>query len=160
MGSAMNHQSTKPSRASASTSGLPGCTVSLVRDRLRAAGLRPTRQRMMLGWLLFGQGDRHVTAEQLYEESTRAGTYLSLATVYNTLRQFSDASLIRPVPTAGGKSYFDTNASAHQHFLVEDTGEMIDIDDAAFQLVHEPAAPDGYEIAGVDVVVRLRKIAR
>lgn len=142
------------------TARLPGCTVSVVRDRLRAAGLRPTRQRMMLGWLLFGKGDRHVTAEQLYEESTRAGTYLSLATVYNTLRQFSDASLIRPVPTAGGKSYFDTNVSAHQHFLVEDTGEMLDVDDAYFKLLQEPVAPPGYEIAGVDVVVRLRRLDR
>ena len=86
---------------------------------LRQVGLRPTRQRMALGWILFGKGDRHLTAEVLYEEATRAKVPVSLATIYNTLHQFTEVGLLRQVAVDGSKAYFDTNASAHHHFFVE-----------------------------------------
>ena len=86
---------------------------------LRQVGLRPTRQRMALGWILFGKGDRHLTAEMLYEEATRAKVPVSLATIYNTLHQFTEVGLLRQVAVDGSKAYFDTNASAHHHFFVE-----------------------------------------
>ena len=85
--------------------------------RLIAAGLRPTRQRVALGELLFGRGDRHVTAERLFEEATAARLSVSLATVYNTLHQFTAAGILREIAVDGARVYFDTNTSDHHHFL-------------------------------------------
>ena len=88
---------------------LTGCPWHDVKAMLREVGLRPTRQRMALGWILFAKGDRHLTAEMLYEEATRAKVPVSLATVYNTLHQFTDVGLLRQVAVDGSKTYFDTN---------------------------------------------------
>ena len=96
--------------SAASRSALTGCPWHDVKSMLRDVGLRPTRQRMALGWILFGKGDRHVTAEMLYEEATKAKVPVSLATVYNTLHQFTDVGLLRQVAVDGSKTYFDTNA--------------------------------------------------
>jgi len=106
---------------------LTGCPWHDVNEMLQAAGLRPTRQRMALGWLLFGKGARHLTAEMLYEEATHAKVPVSLATVYNTLNQLTDAGLLRQVSVDGTKTYFDTNVSAHHHFYLENNHELVDI---------------------------------
>jgi Fur family iron response transcriptional regulator len=124
---------------------------------LRDVGLRPTRQRMALGWILFSKGDRHLTAELLYEEATRAKVPVSLATVYNTLHQFTEVGLLRQVAVDGSKTYFDTNASDHHHFFVEGEDSLVDIPDAGVTVQKAPDAPEGYEIARIDVVVRLRR---
>lgn len=124
---------------------------------LKGAGLRPTRQRMALGWLLFGKGDRHLTAEMLYEEATLAKVPVSLATVYNTLNQLTDAGLLRQVSVDGSKTYFDTNVTAHHHFYLEHNHELVDIPDPHPTLSHTPDVPDGYEIWRVEMIVRLRK---
>jgi Fur family iron response transcriptional regulator len=136
---------------------LTGCPWHDVNELLQAAGLRPTRQRMALGWLLFGKGARHLTAEMLYEEATLAKVPVSLATVYNTLNQLTDAGLLRQVSVDGTKTYFDTNVSAHHHFYLENNHELVDIPDPHLVLQKMPEVPDGYEIARVDMVVRLRK---
>jgi len=136
---------------------LNGCPWHDVRTMLRRVGLRPTRQRMSLGWMLFAKGDRHVTAELLYDEATRAKVPVSLATVYNTLHQFTEVGLLRQVAVDGSKSYFDTNASEHHHFFVEGEDALVDIPGAQVLVDKLPAAPEGYEIARVDVVVRLRR---
>jgi Fur family iron response transcriptional regulator len=136
---------------------LTGCPWHDVKSMLRQVGLRPTRQRMALGWILFGKGDRHLTAEALYEEATRAKVPVSLATIYNTLHQFTEVGLLRQVAVDGSKAYFDTNASAHHHFFVEGEDELLDIPGAEVLVGKTPAPPEGYEIARVDVVVRLRR---
>jgi Fur family iron response transcriptional regulator len=136
---------------------LTGCPWHDVNEMLQSAGLRPTRQRMALGWLLFGKGARHLTAEMLYEEATLAKVPVSLATVYNTLNQLTDAGLLRQVSVDGTKTYFDTNVSAHHHFYLENSHELVDIPDPHLMLSKMPEVPDGYEIARVDMVVRLRK---
>jgi Fur family iron response transcriptional regulator len=138
---------------------LTGCPWHDVETMLRQVGLRPTRQRMELGWLLFGKGDRHITAEMLYEEANNAKAPVSLATVYNTLRQFTDAGLLRQVAVEGSKSYFDTNSSQHHHFFVEEENALFDIPDADVFVGKPPIPPEGYEIARIDVVVRLRRKA-
>lgn len=138
---------------------LNGCPWHDVREMLGSVGLRPTRQRMALGWLLFGKGDRHLTAEMLYEEALQAKVPLSLATVYNTLNQFTDLGLLRQVSVTGGKTYFDTNVSAHHHFYVEQDHELKDIHDPQLVLSRMPDVPEGYEISQIDLVVRLRKKA-
>ena len=138
---------------------LTGCPWHDVKSMLRQVGLRPTRQRMALGWILFGKGDRHLTAEALYEEATRAKVPVSLATIYNTLHQFTEVGLLRQVAVDGSKAYFDTNASAHHHFFVEGDDVLLDIPGAEVIVGKTPTPPEGYEIARVDVVVRLRRKA-
>jgi Fur family transcriptional regulator, iron response regulator len=139
---------------------LTGCPWHDVKAMLREVGLRPTRQRMALGWILFGKGDRHVTAEMLYEEASNAKVPVSLATVYNTLHQFTDAGLLRQVAVDGSKTYFDTNVSKHHHFFVEGENALLDICDSDVVMGKTPMPPDGYEIARIDVVVRLRRKRR
>jgi Fur family iron response transcriptional regulator len=134
-----------------------GCPFHDVKAMLRSVGLRPTRQRMALGWILFGKGDRHITAEMLYEEANGARVPVSLATIYNTLNQFTTAGLLRHVAVDGSKTYFDTNNSEHHHFFVEDENALVDIPDTEVAIGKLPQALDGYEIARVSVVVRLRR---
>jgi Fur family iron response transcriptional regulator len=136
---------------------LTGCPWHDVNEMLQTVGLRPTRQRMALGWLLFGKGARHLTAEMLYEEASQAKVPVSLATVYNTLNQLTDAGLLRQVSVDGTKTYFDTNVTDHHHFYLENNHELIDIPDVTLRSM--PDVPEGYEIARVDMVVRLRKKA-
>jgi len=138
-------------------SDLTGCPWHDVKSMLRSVGLRPTRQRMSLGWILFAKGDRHITAEMLYEEATKAKVPVSLATIYNTLHQFTEVGLLRQVAVEGSKAYFDTNASEHHHFFVEDANQLVDIPGAEVIVDKMPTAPEGYEISRIDVVVRLRK---
>jgi Fur family transcriptional regulator, iron response regulator len=125
--------------------------------RLRAAGLRPTRPRVALSALLFAKGDRHVTAEMLFEEANQAKVSVSLATVYNTLHQFTEVGLLRQVAVDGSKAYFDTNNTEHHHFYIEDRHELIDVSATDMIVGEAPVPPDGYEIVRIDVVVRLRR---
>lgn len=149
-----------PHEITATRSALNGCPWHDVKSMLRSVGLRPTRQRMSLGWILFGKGDRHLTAEMLYEEATKAKVPVSLATIYNTLHQFTDAGLLRQVAIDGSKTYFDTNASEHHHFFVEEANELVDIPGAEVIVDKMPTAPEGYEISRIDVVVRLKKVGK
>ena len=144
--------------APAERSDMTGCPWHDVKAMLRSVGLRPTRQRMSLGWILFGKGDRHLTAEMLYEEATRAKVPVSLATIYNTLHQFTEVGLLRQVAVDGSKAYFDTNASEHHHFFVEEASELVDIPGQDVIVGKMPTAPEGYEVSRIDVVVRLRKL--
>jgi Fur family iron response transcriptional regulator len=122
---------------------------------LRGAGLRPTRQRVALASLLFAEGDRHITAERLHEEALASKVPVSLATVYNTLHQFTEAGLLREVAVEGAKTYFDTNTSNHYHFFCERSGKLLDIETDAIRIEGLPEAPEGMTISRVDVLVRL-----
>jgi Fur family iron response transcriptional regulator len=137
-------------------SEMEGAPARLIARTLSAAGLRPTRQRLALAALLFSGSDRHVTAERLFDEAIAARLSVSLATVYNTLHQFTAAGLLREIAVDGAKVYFDTNVSEHHHFLNEDTGELLDIDDGLMQLGKLPPSPQGLRVARVDIVIRLR----
>jgi len=128
---------------------------SLIAVRLRKAGLRPTRQRVALGVLLFGTGDRHVSAEILHAEALAAGEQVSLATVYNTLHQFTGAGLLRELAIDGGKAYFDTNTSNHNHFFIEEEGKLMDIPGDTIRVAGLPEPPAGMQVSHIDVVVRL-----
>jgi Fur family transcriptional regulator, iron response regulator len=144
----------------ASRSALTGCPWRDVKTVLREVGLRPTRQRMALGWMLFGKGDRHVTAEMLYEEAVKAKVPVSLATIYNTLHQFTDVGLLRQVAVDGSKTYFDTNVSPHHHFFIESENDLVDIPHSEVVVGRTPIPPEGYEVVRIDVVVRLRRKTR
>ncbi len=124
--------------------------------RLKASGLRPTRQRLALARLLFEGGDRHVTAEQLHGEAQAADVGVSVATVYNSLHQFTKAGLLREVVVEPGRSYFDTNVDDHHHFFFEGTGDLKDIPGDHLTLTELPEPPEGTRIARVDVVIRIQ----
>ncbi|MCB1407763.1 MAG: transcriptional repressor [Rhodobacteraceae bacterium] len=129
-------------------------------DWLTAAGLRPTRQRLALAALLVGDGqDRHVTAEKLFVAAQHGGEKVSLATVYNTLRAFCDAGLLTEITVDASRSYFDTRTDDHPHFFWEDTQVLTDAPSDQLEILRLPEAPDGCEIARVDVVIRLRRPA-
>jgi Fur family iron response transcriptional regulator len=125
-------------------------------QRVRDAGLRPTRQRIALADLLFAKGDRHLSAEELHEEAIAAGVPVSLATVYNALHQFTDAGLLRILAVEGAKTYFDTNTSDHHHFFIEGENRIFDIMSGPVRITDLPDPPEGMEIVNVDIVVRLR----
>jgi len=124
--------------------------------RLRQAGLRPTRQRLALAQLLFQHGHRHLTAEDVHAEAQAAHVRVSLATVYNTLHQFTAAGLLRSVTAEGSKSYFDTNTVDHHHFYCEDDGRLVDIDGSDIRVAGLPPPPNGATVERVEVIVRLK----
>lgn len=124
--------------------------------RLRNAGLRPTVQRLALSRLLFGKGDRHVSAEALHAEAREAGLSMSLSTVYNTLNQFAEAGLLREIAVQGPRTYFHTRTSPHHHFMDEASGRMFDAADGSVEFARLPAPPEGMEIVGCDVIIRIR----
>ena len=125
---------------------------------LATGGLRPTRQRLVLAGLLIGDGrNRHVTAESLFDAAANAGTRVSLATVYNTLRSFTEAGLMTEITVDGIRSYFDIDVSDHAHFYWEDDGCLSDAPPGSVRFERLPEPPEGAEIAKVDVVIRLRK---
>jgi len=126
---------------------------------LGKADLRPTRQRVALAELLVGDGNhRHVTAESLFASAKNTGAMVSLATVYNTLSAFCDAGLLQEITVDGSKSYFDTNTHDHPHFYWEDEARLSDAPAEQLVITQIPDAPDGAEIASVDVVIRLRRV--
>jgi Fur family iron response transcriptional regulator len=131
--------------------------TALAGEKLRGAGLRPTRQRMELAAHLFRGPDRHVTAESLHDEVAGAGIKVSLATVYNTLHQFTAAGLLRQVVVDAARGYFDTNTGDHQHFFLEEEGTLIDIPGESITVAGVPSAPPGLAVDRVDVVVRVKR---
>ena len=128
-----------------------------VLDRLRAAGLRPTRQRLALAKLLFEGGDRHVTAEMLYGEARTAFIRVSLATVYNTLHQFTAAELLREIVVDSQRSYFDTNMADHHHFFHEKSNQLMDIPGDEIVISQMPPPPPGTMVKRVDIIVQIYK---
>ena len=129
-----------------------------VANWLAQGNLRPTRQRLALATLLVGDGEnRHVTAESLYALTASCGEKVSLATVYNTLRAFCAAGLMNEVVVDGARSYFDTRMDDHPHFYWEDSHDLTDVPSGEIKITGLPAAPDGTQIARVDVVIRLKR---
>jgi len=127
-----------------------------IEELLRKSGLRMTRQRQALATLLFDGTDKHMTAEQVHAALKKRRAEVSLATVYNTLHQFTDAGMLREVVLDSSRVYFDTNIDAHHHFYDERNGHLIDIPSHAVQISRLPKVPDGTRLDGVDVVIRVR----
>jgi len=127
-----------------------------IMELLCDAGLRPTRQRLALARQLFTGADRHVTAEQLHSESLSQGNSVSLATVYNTLHQFTAAGLLRELVVDAGRSYFDTNVSAHHHLYFEDNGKLLDVSGEKVTICDLPALPEGAEVSRIDIIIRAK----
>jgi Fur family iron response transcriptional regulator len=132
------------------------CDQMTLEDRLRCAGLRPTRQRVAIARLLLDGRHRHVSAESLSAEIRDSGAQMADGTVYNTLNQFTDAGLLRRVTVHNEYSLFDTNVDHHHHFYDADADRLIDIPADHVVLNSLPKAPDGHEIQSVDVTINIR----
>ena len=126
-----------------------------IRGKLIAAGVRPTRQRLELGRLIFEPGDRHFTAETLYNEARGMRFPPSLGTVYNTLNEFARAGLLREIAIYDAKLWYDTKIGPHFHFYWEDTDELRDIPEELLPRLDIPA-PEGARVEAIDVIVRLK----
>lgn len=126
-------------------------------EMLLKAGLRPTRQRLDLAGLIFGTPTRHLTAKELYQLAREADVSVSLATVYNALNQFADASIIKRIPVDRGLVYFDTDINAHHHFYVDGEDRIIDIGSDSISFLRFPEPLEGYAVAGVEIVIHLRR---
>jgi len=146
-----------PADAGRAPAGIGQSRVFDAGELLGSAGLRPTRHRLALAAMLFGDGGRHLTAEMLFEEASAGSIPVSLATVYNTLNSLTGAGLLRQVCIDGSKTYFDTIVSGHQHFYSEDTHELIDIPDSGSFAGSLPDIPPGYEVGRIEIIVRIRK---
>ena len=143
--------------ASAPPTTTPASAPTDARERLCAAGLRPTRQRIALAECLFTETPRHVTAETLYAEAISCGERLSLGTVYNTLHAFTAVNLVRQVTIDGARTYFDTNVAPHHHLFHEDDGALTDIPADQVTITGLPDAPEGSKITSIDVIVRVSR---
>ncbi len=132
--------------------------TSRIRSILQKVGLRPTKQRLILGQFLLSGHHQHISADDLHLLVLHNGFSMSLATVYNTLNQFAEAGLIRKISVSGQRTFFDTNARNHQHFYFEDEDRMIDISGAPLTLSPVPQAPEGYTITKIDILVSLKKV--
>ncbi len=130
-----------------------------ISEKLKTSGLRPTQQRVALARLLFNGCDRHICAETLLQEAADAKVQVSLATVYNTLKQFKQVGLLREVAIEGDRSFYDTNTSNHFHFFDEEEHELFDVGTDQIRVVGLPDLPKGREIDRIDVIVRLKKKA-
>lgn len=124
--------------------------------RLVQHGIRPTAQRMRIAGTLLAE-PQHMSAEQLLGRLRGAGARVSKATVYNTLNLFAAHGLIRQLAVDGSRTWFDSNVEAHHHFHDPETGMLSDVavPEVAFSRLPEP--PDGMEVAGVELVIRLRR---
>lgn len=126
--------------------------------RLQSAGLRPTRQRLMVCHYLFDGENKHFTAEDLFLELSRkdGGDSLSLATIYNTLKGFTEAGLLSTLSVDSGKLYYDTNTSHHYHIYNEGGRLLSDLDVDAMEIQGLPDLPEGQEIDRIDVIIRTK----
>ena len=127
------------------------------KEKLRNAGLRPTKQRMIIANILLNGVNRHFTAENLQNEINSSGNSMSIATIYNCLKKFRNCGLIKQVESSKETAIFDTNINQHHHFLYEETGELIDIENEEINLFKLPEIPKGYMNSGVEVLIKLKR---
>jgi Fur family iron response transcriptional regulator len=140
----------------AAKASLPRADEGRVLGLLDKHRIAPTAQRVTIGRILFAR-EQHLTAEQVLAALRAEGERVSKATVYNTLNLFAEKGLLRTVSAESGRSAFDSNTQPHFHFLVEDTGELIDVAPGEVEFARLPPLPAGTESLGVEVVIRLRR---
>ena len=127
-------------------------------QRLSYCGIRPTGQRVRIAALLLS-APQHLSAEQILDSLRAAGARVSKATVYNTLNLFAERGLIRQLSVDGSRAWFDSNVDAHYHFHDTSTGALIDVPIPDVEFSRLPTPPAGTAVAGIDIVIRLRRKA-
>jgi Fur family transcriptional regulator, iron response regulator len=142
------------------SNGAPASDVAaaLCQQRLTDCGIRPTAQRVLIASLLLS-APQHLSAEQILANLRSCGARVSKATVYNTLNLFASHGLIRLLSVDGTRAWFDSNVDAHYHFHDTSSGALIDVPVPEVEFSRLPPAPPGTEVAGIDLVIRLRRKA-
>ena len=126
-------------------------------NKLEKNGIRATKQRRILAKLIFEKGKRHISAENLFDEVKKEERKISMATVYNTLKQFTSLGLIREIVVDQNKSLYCNNNQSHYHLYIEDEGKVIDIPTKNIDL-NIPSIPACLQLHNIDVIVRIRTL--
>ena len=129
-------------------------------NKLRASGLRPTKQRILIAENLFKDNNKtfHFTIDSLNKKINKKGNKkISLATIYNTVEAFTEAGYLKEILTSKNKSFYDTNIKSHHHFYDEETKELTDINYNQVKLSKVPTPPKGKKIKNLEVVIRIQK---
>jgi len=124
--------------------------------KLKSFNLRPTKQRLVLGRIIFSKGDHHFTINEVYKEARTLNAKISLVTIYNTLKQFKNHKMIRELSLGFGKTYYDTNTKPHHHFLFEGSKILKDIPFEGIKIKKLPKLPKGMKVDDVEVLVKIR----
>ena len=126
-------------------------------DKLRSSRLRPTKQRLMLSKILFGQKKTfHFTIEKLKKiVKKKSKQKVSLATLYNTVHSFEKRGYLKAISLKGNKTFYDTNTENHHHFYDEDLSQLIDIKNQNISINSLPSVPNGKKIKEIEVVIRV-----
>ena len=135
----------------------PMSPYSRALKKIEDSGIRPTKQRRILAKLIFEKGDRHISAENLFDEVKKEDRKISMATVYNTLKQFTTLGLIKEVVVDQNKSLYCTNNKSHYHLYIEDEGKIVDIPTKNVNL-DIPSIPACLKLHDIDVIVRIRTL--
>ena len=125
--------------------------------KIESSGIRPTKQRRVLAKILFEKGNRHVSADELFHDVKKEDRKISMATVYNTLKQFTSLGLVREVVVDQNKSLYCTNRKSHYHLYIEDEGKIVDIPTKNIDL-NIPSIPACLQLHNIDVIVRIRTL--
>ena len=135
----------------------PLSTYNMALKKIEESGIIPTKQRRVLAKILFEKGNRHISAENLFDEVKREDRKISMATIYNTLKQFTSLGLIREIVVYKNKSLYDTNNKPHYHLYIEDEGKVHDIPTDNINL-NLPSVPACLNLHNIDVIVRVRSL--
>ena len=84
---------------------------------------------------------------------------LSRATVYVVLQLFVRHGLLKELPIDGAATVYDSNTGPHHHLYDVVTGEVADLPEGDLQVLGLAQVLGGRELAGVDVIVRVRGLA-
>ena len=135
----------------------PFSPYSIALKKIEESGIVPTKQRRILAKIMFQKGNRHISAENLFDEVKKQDRKISMATIYNTLKQFTNLGLIREIVVDKNKSLYDTNNRPHYHLYIEDEGKIHDIptDNINIDL---PSVPACLTIHNIDIIVRVRSL--
>ena len=128
-----------------------------IRDKIQESGLRLTLQRIEIAKILFFGPPKHFTANHIYKIVKKKKLNISLATIYNTLRDFSDKKLINEIIFEPSRNWYDTCLEDHHHFFNSKTQKLIDINKNDISLKSYPKPPDGYKIRKYNIVIEIEK---
>ena len=133
-------------------------SYSIAIKKIEKSGIRPTKQRRILARILFEKGNRHISAENLYDEVKKEDRKISMATIYNTLKQFSSFGLLKEIVVDQNKSMYCNNKEPHYHLYVEDEAKIIDIPNSNIDLSNIPEIPACLNLHNIDIIVRIRTL--
>ena len=125
--------------------------------KIEQNGIRATKQRRILAKLIFDKGTRHISADNLLDEVKKENRKISMATIYNTLKQFTSIGILREIVVDQNKSLYCNNKQSHYHLYIEDEGKIVDIPTQNIDL-NIPSMPACLQLHNIDVIVRIRTL--